>query len=162
MATRVGVRGSRELAAALRELGRSPTAAGRRRGRTAAAKVLQDAARFHLQVNASVETGALSAALTVAEDDGRRNRTLMGVRKGKIKGRIPSSYSHLVEFGTAPHWQPNRFGGIMHPGARPKPYMRPAYEQNIHLASRAYFMEIKADVEAAAVRIARRAPRRAS
>lgn len=35
--------------------------------------------------------------------------------------------AHLVEFGTAPHWQPNR--GIMHPGARPFPFVRPAFEQ---------------------------------
>ncbi len=36
--------------------------------------------------------------------------------------------AHLVEFGTAPHWQPHRFGGWMHPGARPKPFFRPAFE----------------------------------
>lgn len=38
--------------------------------------------------------------------------------------------AHLVEFGTAPHWQPNYRGGWMHPGARPKPFARPAFEQN--------------------------------
>lgn len=34
--------------------------------------------------------------------------------------------AHLVEFGTAPHWQPRR--GRMHPGARAKPFFRPAFE----------------------------------
>lgn len=34
--------------------------------------------------------------------------------------------AHFVEFGTAPHWQPRR--GIMHPGARPFPFFRPAFE----------------------------------
>lgn len=34
--------------------------------------------------------------------------------------------AHLVEFGTAPHWQPNR--RQMHPGARPKPFATPAFE----------------------------------
>lgn len=34
--------------------------------------------------------------------------------------------AHLVEFGTAPHAQPRR--GIMHPGARPFPFFRPAFE----------------------------------
>lgn len=38
--------------------------------------------------------------------------------------------AHLVEFGTAPHWQPNFRGGWMHPGARPKPFLRPAFEQH--------------------------------
>lgn len=37
--------------------------------------------------------------------------------------------AHLVEFGTAPHWQPRWRGGWMHPGARPKPFARPGYEQ---------------------------------
>lgn len=36
--------------------------------------------------------------------------------------------AHLVELGTAPHWQPRWRGGWMHPGARPKPFMRPAYD----------------------------------
>lgn len=34
--------------------------------------------------------------------------------------------AHLVEFGTLPHYQPLR--RIMHPGARPKPFIRPAFE----------------------------------
>lgn len=34
--------------------------------------------------------------------------------------------AHLVEFGTAPHWQPNRHN--MHPGARAFPFFRPAFE----------------------------------
>lgn len=38
--------------------------------------------------------------------------------------------AHLVEFGTRAHWQPRRFGGWMHPGARRKPFFRPAFEQN--------------------------------
>lgn len=35
--------------------------------------------------------------------------------------------AHLVEFGTAPHWQPGR--GVMHPGAKPEPFARPAFEE---------------------------------
>ena len=42
-----------------------------------------------------------------------------------FKGR-GRKLAHLVEYGTAPHWQPNR--GIMHPGARPYPFARPAFE----------------------------------
>lgn len=36
--------------------------------------------------------------------------------------------AHLVEFGTDPHWQPKR--GIMHPGARPFPFLTPAFHKN--------------------------------
>lgn len=35
--------------------------------------------------------------------------------------------AHLVEFGTAPHFQPGL--GIFHPGARPFPFARPAFEE---------------------------------
>lgn len=38
--------------------------------------------------------------------------------------------AHLVEYGTAPHAQPRR--GIMHPGARPYPFFRPAFETTKH------------------------------
>lgn len=36
--------------------------------------------------------------------------------------------AHLVEFGTAPHFQKNFRGGWMHPGARPRPFFRPAFD----------------------------------
>lgn len=38
--------------------------------------------------------------------------------------------AHLVEYGTAPHWQPKR--GVMHPGARAFPFFRPAFEEKKH------------------------------
>lgn len=61
-------------------------------------------------------------------------------RKGKP--RLPHKYAHLVEFGTRPHALGKgsrhpanvRRGekpiqhGRMHPGARPKPFMRPAWD----------------------------------
>ncbi|AZO29426.1 hypothetical protein [Mesorhizobium sp. M1B.F.Ca.ET.045.04.1.1] len=36
--------------------------------------------------------------------------------------------AHLVEFGTAPHFQPRFKGGFRHPGARAHPFFRPAYD----------------------------------
>lgn len=61
-----------------------------------------------------------------------------GQIKGNIKGKIyPKNYAHLVEFGTKPHEiraKRGKFLGlpvgarkvVMHPGARPKPFLRPA------------------------------------
>jgi len=34
-------------------------------------------------------------------------------------------YAAMVEFGTKPH----RINGIRHPGAAPKPFLRPAFDQ---------------------------------
>ena len=60
-----------------------------------------------------------------------------GLRGAKTK-RKPANYGHLVEFGAKPHKQRFipvaggviRLGGDMHPGARPKPFLRPALEKN--------------------------------
>lgn len=40
--------------------------------------------------------------------------------------------AHLVEYGTAPHFQPNFLGGFFHPGASPHPFFRPAFEETKH------------------------------
>ncbi len=36
---------------------------------------------------------------------------------------------HLLEFGTARHWQPRFRGGWQHPGARPHPTLIPTFEE---------------------------------
>jgi hypothetical protein len=118
--------------------------------------VIARAYKDNLRDVGSIDTGALYESIGVGEDDQRSNRTLVGAREGRFKKRIPSKYSHFPEFGTAPHYQPRRFGGIQHPGARPKPALRPAYEQNIREASQAYFREIAEEIEAAAQRIGQR------
>ncbi|WP_192246050.1 hypothetical protein [Mesorhizobium silamurunense] len=35
---------------------------------------------------------------------------------------------HLLEFGTAPHFQKNFRGGFLHPGSRAHPFFRPAFD----------------------------------
>lgn len=60
------------------------------------------------------------------------------VRKtGNALGRVQATapHAHLVELGTKPHWQKRKKGGPfrrrrLHPGADPKPYLRPAYDAN--------------------------------
>lgn len=50
-----------------------------------------------------------------------------GYRRFWLSFRNRARYiAHLVEYGTAPHFQPRR--GIMHPGARQKPFIRPAFD----------------------------------
>lgn len=57
-----------------------------------------------------------------ATEKSSRTRTTWWVSFARRARKI----AHLVEFGTAPHAQPRR--GIMHPGARPKPFFRPAFD----------------------------------
>ncbi len=138
------VTGDKEVAAVFRALAKAPTAAVRRKARQDALKPVKESARAKLYSNGSVETAALATALIVSENLKNKDSSIVAVKRGKRgkKNRNPVRYAHLVEWGTAPHWQPNRFGGIMHPGARPFPFMRPALEQHRDSAAKAYFVNI--------------------
>lgn len=160
MMARYGVAGADELIQTFRELGKTPTAAQRRKARFAALEPIKAEAAANLDRNRSVVTGALKAALTITDSDEKPNRSVLGIKKGIINGQSPSSTAHLVEFGTRPHFQPNRFGGIMHPGARPKPFMRPAAETAMGKAKDAYAESLIEQVVEAAARVASRRPRR--
>lgn len=79
----------------------------------------------------------------------RHNKAMVIRRYGRARPADPYYYAHLVELGTKPHAvgkQSQRFKvrptkqnpsgvpgmqrGGMHPGARPKPFLRPAVENN--------------------------------
>jgi len=139
----MGVRGDKELARAFRSLAAAVTPAVRKKARQKGLRVVQMDAKDRLALNDSVETRALLSKIAV-DESGKANTSLVGVKRGRTgrMNRMPARYAHLVEFGTAPHFQPNRFGGIMHPGARPKPFMRPAFEENRAEIPKAYFQEI--------------------
>lgn len=106
----------------LKRMSFRPTAQQQREARRAGLLPVVDAARAQLLANGSRKTGKLSRSLGIATKDGTASSV------GPIRGKPHASVGHLVEFGTAPHWQPNRFGGTMHPGARAFPFMRPAYD----------------------------------
>jgi len=63
-------------------------------------------------------------------------------------GHNPSKTAHLVERGTKPHAQ-RLFGRIriVHPGARPYPFLEPAEEQSKSEVERIYSKELREGVE---------------
>ena len=78
-------------------------------------------------------------AYSVVGPKRRAGRTIKGLE------RIPTKYAHLVEFGAAPHTigrgditsdillakkRKYKSTGAMHPGAAPKPFLRPAWDNN--------------------------------
>jgi len=82
-------------------------------------------ARKNLKANGSSITGELAKSLTVKRDPKSpksKPRHVVGPRSDSPAVRR----AHLVEFGTAPHFQPelNR----LHPGAAAHPFLTPAYE----------------------------------
>jgi HK97 gp10 family phage protein len=82
--------------------------------------------------------------------------------KGKV---IPANYAHLVEYGTRPHAigkgsqlerttasTKGRQTGLMHPGAKAQPFLRPAFDSNKQNAERIIQDELTKAVEAAFAR----------
>lgn len=123
------VTGDKELAAALRALGRGlPGSAIDSAMRNSADPMLTDAvtrARTHRQPGRRPAGGHVDEGIVFrkAKRGSRRRREYVIGAVNRARYIL-----HLLEWGTAAHWQPRRFGGIMHPGARPFPIMRPAYD----------------------------------
>lgn len=89
-------------------------------------------------------SGALAASLKVT------TRARAGKVSATVKaGNKAAYYAHMVEFGTAQHWiRPKGakslfFAGVSasainHPGAKKKPFMRPALDAAAHTNSAAF------------------------
>lgn len=134
------VRGDRELIAALRELSRGVTVSDMDAAAVNAMEPMRDdtADRFRKNRNyagkwpgfpdppPTRKGGHLDEGFVVRRTKGNSRRR--EYRLGAIKRA--RYLAHLLEFGTAPHWQPNFKGGFMHPGARAYPAMTPAYESH--------------------------------
>lgn len=65
-------------------------------------------------------------------------------------------HAHLVEFGTAPHINGGRFSGSKHPGTKPQPFMRPAWDATSGTALDMIGDELRAEIMKAAARQAKR------
>lgn len=115
------VTGHRQTAAALRKLARLPQGIVGKASRKALTPIVR-AAKANLRKNKSYRRGVLSRSLVVRKLKGSTSLSQWIVAaSGRGVG-----ISHLVEFGTAEHFQPKR--GRMHPGARAKPFLTPAFE----------------------------------
>lgn len=136
MARRSEVRGGREIAAALRSMSRAITPAQVDRAHRAALAPMQTSARAHFAANGSFKTGVLPSEFVV-------------VKTGEFEHKLgcigmAARLMHIVEFGSAPHFQPGR--GTWHPGAEPKPAFRPAFEETredaLRVAGKSYGDEL--------------------
>lgn len=109
----------------------------------AGAKVIAPA----VKAGAQRRSGALKQSIGIKTAKGRRTKTaayaVVGartkVRKMVKRSRrgakvlaVPAFYAHLVEGGTKAHARPNLETGTAghHPGSRPKPFLKPAFDAN--------------------------------
>lgn len=70
-------------------------------------------------------------------------------------------HAHLVEFGTTPHKNGGQFKGTDHPGTKPQPFMRPAWDAEGQRTLDRLGAEMWAEIESAA-KSAARSKRRAA
>ena len=112
------VRGQREVARTLRGMASAITPAVKRQVAQDALEPMQDLARQNFVANGSMKTGVIPQNIVIVHSERESKLTMSGTG---------ASLGHLIELGTDPHEQPNR--GIVHPGAEPKPFMRPAFDE---------------------------------
>ena len=122
------VKGHKQVARSLRSMMRMQRPVGEA-SRYALKPVLDDA-KANLAApkagrpSGNIITGELIASMKIRQLKKTKSETqtvVAATDKGIKK-------AHLVEFGTDPHWQPKR--GVMHPGARPFPFLTPAFYKN--------------------------------
>lgn len=145
------VTGYRETARSLRKLARRPKAIVGPAIRKALKPMLAKT-RANLKANNSYHRGVLSRSMAIRR---LKTTTALSVWTLAATGR-GVGIAHLVEGGTRPHWQPNFRGGWMHPGAKAKPFLEPAYFAHDDDAVRIFGQEIGAQMISYASSIAAR------
>lgn len=86
---------------------------------------VQRTARSHVnsRTNRKNRHGDLRKSITKSYNRSK----LVGVVRTRSKD---GWYAHMVEYGTKPHWMKKR--KWMHPGAKPAPFMKPAWDKHKH------------------------------
>lgn len=116
----------------------------------AASAAPRESGRLQESIGAKTKAYRRGAEATIA---------VIGARKGfggDYRGypRDPRYYSHMVEGGTRPHLLPYlRIGGEIirqwwrHPGARPKPFLAPAFDSQKQMALSAITAKLRQRLE---------------
>lgn len=169
MTQTIDIKGLAELDRVLKELPATIEGKVVRGGLLAGQKVIAQAARDNLDENESVKTGELKKSIRIRFK--KKSQRFGWVRYEVVAGGRKAWYSHLIEFGTASFYTgtgksvgkpyeikpKNRkslfLAGLFkeqvtHPGIKPRPFMRPALDENQREA-----------VEAVAEYIRKRLPR---
>lgn len=132
------------------------------RGALRAGAKVQLARARALLAEGKTHTGQLAGSLRISTSS-RRGTVTAKVRAGGGKGKV--YWAHWVEFGTAAHLIRARgkgamsIGGVrwaklvMHPGARKRPFMRPALDGTITAATGAIGAYIRARLTKAGLEV---------
>ena len=159
---RIDTKGFRDLEKSLLRLEKKAARKLLRKAVTRAAAIPRKDARSR----APAETGTLKKSLgviyrTYKRAGGGTRTAIIGPRTGfgqsvvvggKSQWRDPVKYAHLVEYGTAPHVLAS---GRQHPGTSPRPFMRPAFDNNVNAMIRKIGDVLGNGIEAEATKVSK-------
>lgn len=160
------VRGAKETSRALRELSKQVAVPLAATSRFALQPTLKAARSNAKSLHLKESTGTLAASLVIKQkprtskvnptfqvgpDSGYQRATQFGSRR-------PVRYAHLIEFGTAPHYQPGR--GVVHPGTAPHPFLTPAYHSTKAEVVKRFGAKIGPEMEKRAAKLASKAAKK--
>lgn len=157
----VDIKGLAELERDLLKLGDKMAKSVTRKAMSKARKVVVKEARNRVPVR----HGALKKSIGAKRITRSRTQSLTDIigarsRPSTVNGKKvnPAMYAHLVEFGTKPHAIKPKGGGLLrvpgvgavasvnHPGARPQPFMRPAWMSKRNTTLRTFINEYRKGV----------------
>ena len=159
------VRGDKETARALRALSQQVAVPLGATSRFALQPTLKAARANAKALPLKESTGTLAASLVIRQKP-RTSKLKPTFQVGPNAGfqrnteygpRRPVKYAHLVEFGTAPHYQPGR--GVVHPGSAPHPFMAPAYYSTRDQVVKRFGDKIGPEMEKRAAKLAAKLPK---
>lgn len=143
------VTGYRETARALRKVANRPKQVVSKASQKALRPMLATT-KANLRKNKSYHRGVLSRSMRIRM---LKSSSTLSQWQLTATGR-GVGIAHLVEGGSKPHWQPKR--GVMHPGARPKPFLEPAFFAHDQEAVQIMAKELGADLIRYAATVAHR------
>lgn len=167
---RSGVTGDKELVAALRELAKGPSSQEIDEAAVSSMQpMLQKTRQRFRRTRDFVGKYPGFPQPKVPRSGGHIDQGIV-VRKLKASTNKKRSYRlgatrrsryllHLVEFGTAPHFQPRFRGGWLHPGARAQPILIPTFDEERGKVPAAFGRKIWSSM-AAKISKLKKAPRR--
>ncbi len=130
---------------------------------------LRDSIRIGTKIKGEVGNAAYHKAMRAGFDKASAVKAMRDARR-EAKGSLPpvmmyagpserAFYAHLVEFGTAPHVNGGMFAGSQHPGTSPRPFVRPAWDEQQGVALAVLTDELRVQIDKAVARQARRRAR---
>lgn len=138
MTVTMKIEGFSELEAALDEISKSAGKGVLRRSLKIAATPMVALAKAGVPVDKGTLRDSIAVSSKLDKRQAGQHRKMFRDDKASVEMFVGPSYNlgkggrhaHLVEFGTKPHANGGKFAGTMHPGTRPQPFMRPAWDKD--------------------------------